>query len=393
MSNINDYLDWRGDITFAQSPFNVVDNLILAELAYTDFGGIVPGPGINEKISLDSVYKKFFELHTEEEIMAKSSETKVAPFLMHRMVKSNRFKNIYLTGYVNEINDELDVQFSVVTFLLDDNTYFVAYRGTDSTIVGWKEDCNMGYLYQTTGQQRAMKYLNDNFSNVDKKIRVGGHSKGGNFAVYASSFCDENIQENIINVYSNDGPGFRSEVCQEKGYQHILPKIISTVPENSIVGMLLSNDIKHNVVKSTGSGMGQHNPMTWCVLGATFEESELASSSVKIDNAVTMWLESLSDNDRMEFIDTLFKPFEAGDITTLDDLSSLKWSDISKMHTALQDLPEDTQALVKDAIKKLMASMYVSFKPNIKAKDTFNEKKKSITDSLNKALASIEAGF
>ena len=137
MANISDYLDWRGDITLEKDPFNEVDNLVLAQLAYTDFDGIVPGVGQGmESITIQEAHDTFFSIYSEKEIMARASTTKVAPFLMHKMVKSERFKNMRLMNYINEIDEENQTQFSAVSFLLDDHTIYVAYRGTDNTIVG-----------------------------------------------------------------------------------------------------------------------------------------------------------------------------------------------------------------------------------------------------------------
>ncbi len=167
MANISDYLDWRGDITMEIDPFNEVDNLVLAELAYTDFGGIVPG--LNQKgqwVTIREAHDRFFSMYSEEEIMAKNSTTKVAPFLMHKMVASARFQNLRLMNYVNEIDEENQTQFSVLSFLLDDDRVYVAFRGTDNTIVGWKEDFNMSFLYQTEGQIRAAQYLNDCYGDT-----------------------------------------------------------------------------------------------------------------------------------------------------------------------------------------------------------------------------------
>ena len=165
MGNIEEYLDWRGDITFDVDPFNEVDNLILSELVYTDFGDIVPGD-FEHKISIKEAHDRFFACHTEEEIMNQVSTVKVAPFIMHRLVESKRFEGLLLYGYVNEISNEDQVQFSVMTCELPDGTIYVAYRGTDNSLIGWKEDFNMSFVYETPGQKQAALYLNQNLNLI-----------------------------------------------------------------------------------------------------------------------------------------------------------------------------------------------------------------------------------
>ena len=379
MSNMVDYIKWRGDITFAQDPFNEIDNVILSELCYTSFDGIVPGPEIDVKIPLSLVYEQFFEKYDRKELLQKKTSLKVPPFLMDELVKAERFQNMYLTGYVNEVVSEEEFQFSAVTFILDDGTYFVAYRGTDSTITGWKEDINMGYLYQTPGQLRAAKYLNDNFKDKDCKLRVGGHSKGGNFAVYASSFCDESIQDKIITVYTNDGPGFREEVVTSDGYNRILPKIFSTVPGSSVVGLLLENNLNHNVVRSENEGLAQHDIMSWNVYRNRFIRcASVAESSINLDKTLTSWLSELSEEDRKTFIDALFKPLEDTGITTIDELSKISFDNIKAVKAAYDKLPEEQHAIVKGSASKFISIYFETVFPKKENKESSSEKKSKI---------------
>lgn len=384
MSNMIDYIKWRGDITFEQDPFNEVDNVILSELCYTNFEGIVPESDIEVKIPLSLVYEQFFEKYDRGELLQKKTSLKVAPFLMDELVNAKRFQNMYLTGYVNEIVDEEEFQFSAVTFLLDDGTYFVAYRGTDSTITGWKEDINMGYLYQTPGQKRALQYLNDNFKDKDCRLRVGGHSKGGNFAVYAASFCDKQVQDRIITVYTNDGPGFRDEVVTSEGYNRILPKIYSIVPGSSVVGLLLENNLEHNVVRSENEGLSQHDIMSWNVYRNRFIRCErVGDNSVKLDKTLTGWLEELSEEDRKKFIDALFQPLEDANINTVDELGTLSLDNIKTLKNAIKNLTEEQHAILKGSMTKFLSVFLEMFFPR-KTKNKNNIGNKSFFDNIRK---------
>ena len=199
MSNLMDYLDWRGVLTFRAAPFNEVDNLILAQLVYVEFAGIVPAPGEEGTITVKEACELFFAAHDRKEIMERVSMTKTAAFVLEKMAQTERFCNAQLFGYINDISKEEQSQFSVVCVRL--------------------------------GQLKAVDYLNHMVKEDWKKIRVGGHSKGGNLSVYASVKCDRNIQKRIVKVYSNDGPGFSEEMIQSKEYQRMLPKIKTILPE------------------------------------------------------------------------------------------------------------------------------------------------------------------
>ena len=367
MANISDYLDWRGDIPMSVDPFNEVDNLILAELAYTDFADIVPPPSKEHQyVTLQDACEMFFSMYSEEEIMEKNSTTKVAPFLMKKMIKSKRFESMLLMDYVNEIDEENQTQFSVISFLLPDDTIFVSFRGTDNTIVGWKEDFNMSFLYQTQGQIRAARYLDDWFGDTTQKLRLGGHSKGGNFAVYAAAFCHPRIQERIVQVYSNDGPGFLKKITEQPQYQKMLPKVISTIPESSIVGMLLENELDHRVVKSSQSGAMQHDAMSWEVLGNHFVFAEnLAESSIMLDKTLKNWIYGLEPEEREEFVNILFDTLQSTGATTLDELVANKMAMMNNISKTLSELSPEKQQVLRDVIKRFAYSSGETIADNV----------------------------
>ncbi len=357
MANISDYLDWRGDIPFTADPFNEVDNLILSELAYTNFEGIVPDNGLDDFVDIKDVCKLFFEKYTDEEIMAQNSSTKVAPFLMKKMIDGVRFNSVKLCCYINDIDQDKQSQFSVVTYILPDGSYFVAFRGTDNTIVGWKEDFNMSFMYETEGQLRAAEYLNAHFKGLFKKLRVGGHSKGGNFAVFASAFCEPDISRKIINVYCNDGPGFLPEIMKKEGYQNIKPKVISTLPEESVVGILLENEMDNRFVLSSQKGPMQHDPMSWQVLRNRFVLTDnLKESSVMLDKTLKNWIYGLKPEERKEFVDTLFGILESSGALTLDDLTNNKMKSMQEMSKFLKDLSPEQQTMMGEVVKRFISS-------------------------------------
>ncbi len=357
MGNLSDYLMWRGDLPFSKDPFNAVDNMLLSELAYTRFDGIVPEPGQGDAILLTEACGRFFERYTPDEIMDSVSSTKVAPFLMREMAETDRFCNAKLTGYVNDIDLDGQSQFSAVTVLLDDGSAFVAYRGTDSSIVGWKEDFNMSFLYETPGQLKAAEYLNRQFAGKDCRLRVGGHSKGGNFAVYAAMNAREEIWERIESVYSNDGPGFLKEVTETRKYQKILPKVTSLIPESSIVGLLLENPMDHQIVKSTQTGAMQHDLMSWEVQGnAPVFADSVSETSVMLDKTLKNWIYGLSVEERQKFVEILFDFLESTGAKTLDELSKSKLLLVNEVTRKLGSLQPEQQQALKDVLLRLAYS-------------------------------------
>ena len=216
-----------------------------------------------------------------------------------------------LTGYVNQLNTEEEKQFSAITILMPDDTMYVAYRGTDNTIVGWKEDFNMSFQALVPSQIDAAKYLANIAEKYQYKIRVGGHSKGGNLAVYAAAFCDKKIKKRIIDVYNNDGPGFQEKIIETTEYQEILPKVHTYMPQTSIIGRLLNHEERITILKSTQTGIMQHDLYTWQVLGDKFIRDEFTNSSEFIDHTISDWLKAVSPEQREKFIDTLFEVLNA----------------------------------------------------------------------------------
>lgn len=354
MADIFDYLNWRGDIPFSADPFNEVDNLILSELSYTDFAGIVSSGG--DAIPLHSVFESFFHLHTREEILKSTSLTAKAPLLMEGMMTGSRFENMRLCGYVNVLSTEKDSQFSAMTFLLDDGTAYIAFRGTDSSIIGWKEDFDLGHLAETDGQQRAVGYLEDIAAKLALPLRVGGHSKGGNFAVFAASFCSSGVQDRILSVYSNDGPGFRDEIIDAPGYLRILPKVISIVPDTSVIGLLLSSKSDHQVIRSSASGIFQHDAFTWLVNRNRFEKAAFSDLGKLLDQSLDSWLSGMDDETRKFLSETVFSLFESTGADTFSEIRKHKWKSTEAILNSLRKMPKDKQTELLRIAGKLLQS-------------------------------------
>lgn len=369
MANIVDYLKWRGDVPFEISPFNEVDALVLCELVYSPFEGLVPGPGLKEKISIEDLCDRFFLKFSDEELLKRVALTKLAPFLMKEMAHSKRFGGMKIAGFMNEVDAENQSQFSVCTFYVPDGTIFVAFKGTDDSLVGWKEDFNMCFSPGTGGQLKAVKYLNHNLARTMKPIRIGGHSKGGNFAVYGSAFSKTHIKDSIIDIYNFDGPGFIPELLKTPEYKHIVKRIHKFIPEESIIGLLMYTKSKTKVVASTAKGINQHDPMSWQVLKDKFEyKDKVAASSEVIDEIITKWSMQFDYDTRAAFVDVFFASLQSSGATRLSELTSSKVRSVASLTKEIQALDPDNQALVIDVFVKLLASGGDSLKNTLLSK-------------------------
>ena len=369
MANIDDYIKWRADVPFDIDPFNEVDALVLCELVYAPFDGLVPGPGLREKITIEELYKKFSENFSKEALLKRKAFTKMAPFLMSNMVNTKRFGGIKVAGFVNEVDEKKQSQFSVCSFYIPDGTIFVAFRGTDDNLVGWKEDFNMCFSKGTGGQLKAVEYLNKNFSRTMKKLRVGGHSKGGNFAVYGSAFSKMHIKDSIINIYNFDGPGFIPELLNTAEYKSVVGRISKFIPQESIIGMLMHTKDKTYVVASDAKGINQHDPFSWQVTRNSFNEVEsVASSSILIDEIITKWAMQVDYETRALFGDIFFASLSSSGATKLSQLTNNRVRSLTSITKEIQSLEPDKQALVLDVFMKLVSAGGDSLKNTLLSK-------------------------
>ena len=376
MPNIVDYVDFRADVSFENDPFNEVDNLLFSYLSYVDFSGVVPGPDRSGHKTIEQVTKEFFYLHSEEEILSLNTGTKMSCFLLRKMSYSKRYGKTKIGYYSQETDYESSTQFSAVSFFLPDGTVYVAYRGTDDSLAGWKEDFNMSFSVTTGGRIMATEYLNRLMAKNECPIRVGGHSKGGNFAVYAAAFCDKAIQDRIIKVYSNDGPGFIDEILEAEGYKAIYDRIESVIPEQSFIGIMFFNDYNSKVIKSEGEGIAQHYPDLWQIRGNRFIESEtgLQDNSLRFDKIMKNWAMDVDYETRDLFCEILFSAMSASGATTLSEITASKMKSVVKIKHAVDKLDKEHQTVFYDMLKKLFVVSSGSIK-------------ESLFDWLNSALS------
>lgn len=351
MQNMINYLKWRGDLTFSQSAFNEVDNLILSYLAYVNLDDIIK---MDEKRTIKELSKEFFSTYSEAELQKDRSFVRLAPEVMRAMANSARFQTAVLAHYVNDIQTKESTQFSAMEVRLSDNTTYVSFRGTDDTIVGWKEDFNLSNGV-VPAQKKAVEYLNQIGDEVMVPLRVGGHSKGGNLCIYAASNCKEMIQNRIIGVYSNDGPGFQEEFFKKSGYKRVQSKIIRIVPECSVIGMIMNHKAEPAYIKSSQKGILQHDGMSWEVEGPSFVHLEAGDQKTEIFNqTLEKWLEEMTEKDRELFIRELFSILEVTGAQTLTELQGFRFENAKAMLKKVEKLDPRTKEIVEELLVTLI---------------------------------------
>ena len=358
MANILDYLSWRGDLTLAQSPFNEVDNLILAELSFVNFTGIVPGPGEGEGVPLHTAAEAFFRSHEGGDMGMGVLVPDEIPVLLRRMAECPRFREMR----VNCFRDHLDVrkaeQFAAVTVELGDGSLYLSFRGTDDTIAGWKEDFLLGCQPEVPAQKKAVAYVKAVAGQYPRrKLMLGGHSKGGNLAVYGGIFVPLAIQRRISAVWSNDGPGFYGAVLETPQHARLEGRVHSIVPKSSVVGMLLEHEESYTVVDSDQVGLWQHDGFSWQVLGTGFVTlREVSRQGRRNDLALKEWVRRLPVDQREKFVDGLFEVLTASGATTLTDLKEDGFRAAGAMVRAMKDMEKDTRDALFNAIATLFRS-------------------------------------
>ncbi len=353
MANLMDYLDWRGDITLAVSPFNEVDALILAELSFVDFEGIVPPPELGRGVRLNEAAEAFFARHGGRDVDMGVLVPDGISQMLRKLMASPRFCGMTLNGYEALLDDEVEEQFSALTIDLGNGSIYISFRGTDDTIVGWKEDLNMSFLEEIPSQKQAVDYVARIARQYpEKTLRIGGHSKGGNLAVYSAAKSSGDIQERIVAVHNNDGPGFIWDISKTPGHKRIAGRIHTVLPQTSVVGMLMEHEKHYQVVYSTYDGLYQHDGFSWQVKGTQFVHLDDFSREGKlVDEALSSWADSLNTQQREALAEALYSVFTATGAKTLSELNEEKLKSASAMLKTYKNLDRESRRMVSEMFK------------------------------------------
>ena len=352
-TTVADYLTWRGDIPFSVDPFNEVDNLVLCIVSYINFRRfpelLTRNP--REAVLLSDICQK---LTVEDEQLGLSQLSYIP--VVQQAAQTERFAGTRMFAFEDRSDEEAQMQFAAVTFLLPDKSVFVAFRGTDTSLVGWTEDFNMSYLESVPAQVRAAEYTAEIMRLCRfHKVRIGGHSKGGNLAAWAGLHLPHRDYGRLLAVYNNDGPGFSRSMTERPEYALLKDKLHTFIPESSIVGMLLEHCEDYTVIASTARSIMQHEALSWCTERNRFIHLEERSAmGRRSDDVLRDWIGSMTPQERKDFTDAFFEILSmGGKARTLDDVQEMGLSGAVALVKEYAGADEKTRRILAEIFKRL----------------------------------------
>ncbi len=381
MANFFDYLDWYGDLAFEQVPFNEVDALLLANLSYVRLAGVVPGPG-EASVTVAEAAPAYQALYGKLTLYATPSFTDpIVELLPQKMAAGRRFAGARLANYVDTLDPATAEQFGALSIALDDGTTYLSFRGTDDTLVGWHENFDMSYEV-TPAQVDARRYLDDVASRVDGPIMLGGHSKGGNLAVFAAAHASEAARAKVVRIWDMDGPGFAQQVIARTPYANVQNRVRLYVPHFDIVGQLLCRQSPTKIVASEAKGMLQHSATSWEVMGdhlVAVESQEIDPIALSYSKDFNDWFHDADNATRERVFDEFFAAAAAARVETLTQLCSGNPRMLMRLLNQILKLDHDAQRYVGSLVIALAGS-YVS-----EARTDLGEDVRSFIDHLRRA--------
>lgn len=357
MASIIEYAILNANKDFEILPFSKIDGLIFAQLSYLHFDGIVPGiTSRNRGVMLSEIAE-----HPDcESVFSLSRTAEKNKMLLNALAYSKRYGKVRVNYYQNILDAENDIQFSAVTFITDPQHAYIAFRGTDSTITGWKENCNMLFTSPVGSQTLSVPYVEKVASKFKGEITLLGHSKGGNLAIYSGVMCSDDIKDRIVEIQSFDNPGFTEEFINSEKYIQTESKIVKLVPEESMIGMILSNRGSYRVIKSNGVGFYQHDPFMWQIADNDFVSgSRVFTRAQIIDNTFNDWVFGFEPRQRELFIESLFNIIaetNGQNAATFSQWAQNLKNNFPTMIDAVKELDPDTRALMLQVLKHLFST-------------------------------------
>lgn len=349
--NIIKYIDEYGGLSLEEEGFNEVDSLILCQLSYLNYSSYVGGPNENKPAVC---LKDIMESDGYEEIFKGYWYYDDNKMLVEGVASSNRFGMLKLNCYESVYNESKDAQFAAVTYILPDKSVYIAYRGTDATILGWKEDIKLAYSKPVRAQELATGYLKDVALQFSGKFRMGGHSKGGNLAVYAAMHSGDYLRDRMLDVYNHDGPGFRPEIINVQAIENLGDRIHKYIPRGSVVGIIMDENSDYEIIDSWGMGTLQHNTYNWKIDGNRFVRVDSMSTKKRyMDLSLNQWIWSLSETEVDAFVDLLYEIFTASDAKNLYDIWDNPTKAISMGVDKYKSMDEEKKATVSGLMTRL----------------------------------------
>ena len=351
MATIQDYLDWRGDIPFDAAALNEVDEYILSKIGMLDLRGIVPEDGAF--VPLGEALARYFADGGATRLGLISSRRLVPA--IRRLPDTARFGDLALALFCDHTSTEQNEQFSALTVRTPDGRIYITFRGTDDSIVGWKEDLLLTVMDAVPAQRDAAVYLARAAALFPGELRLSGHSKGGNLAVYAAATAEKSVQERIVSVASFDGPGFLPEFLETPGYRAICPRTRRLIASYTMVGSLMFQAVEPEIAESRSFLGGSHDGFTWHVEAPDHFRrcAEVSPTSRIFEKTMKSVLLGLSVEERRAFIEDFFGILETTGADTLTGLSTRKLRETLATARTLSREP-GVHRLVSDTLEGLL---------------------------------------
>ena len=359
MPNIMKYLETRGNLTFKQDEINEVDKIILTRFSYLPFKEIV----LNKRDTIEKISNKMKNLKLEKFIWKDDKE-----FII-KLGNTRRFKDLKVSDYREIFDVNAEKQFAAITIWLPHMVKYISFRGTDMSLVGWKEDFNMSFMKDIPSQKEGVKYLNEIGRKYFGKLIVGGHSKGGNIAIYSSVFCEDRIKRKIKEIINADGPGFDKSIISIENYLKLLERINTYIPQSSIIGRLLEHEDNYEIVYSTQKGLMQHDIYSWEIEGNNLKRIEnLTDNSKFVNKVVRNWLQNTTPQQRENFINIIYDVLVS---TEAKDINDFGIDTLKKIRTGIKsykNIEKGEKKEIEEMFKLLFDSIVSTIKVGTKAK-------------------------
>lgn len=343
------YAKKYNNTSFWEMPFNIIDGLILSQLSYYDYSGTnfekrvftgTVGECLREKDTKDFVHG-MLNVRGDEE-------------LIQIVREGSRFGDLKAAGYIDESSEEYERQFAAVTFALGNDEFYIAFRGTDNSVVGWKEDFNLSYQKEISSQKLATLYAMKVMELLPGKYYFGGHSKGGNLAAYAAIMIPDEYKDRLLGVFDFDGPGFTEEVYGSDQYKKVKPLIHKVIPQMSVVGLMMERDNHYKVVRCDADISEQHSPFYWKIIETDFEWVEKVDEiSEFIMHALNTWIQELDLEERKVFGDTIFGFITDLGITNFDKTYKKRKGKFKTLINRLRTADKENQRFTLACIGRL----------------------------------------
>lgn len=366
MPNLIDYVEASQYDSFYDKELNALDILALTEITYLPFDGMVsPHFFENENISLHHL-AVLFDQHFQKDYPPLSMVNGNRLTLLSHLSAYKRYKHIKAFAFVNDYNLDSQKQFAAITYQIRPKEFVVIFRGTDDTLIGWKEDFHMTYMAEIPAQRTATEYLTQLLSSLDGQVTVAGHSKGGNLAIYAASQVTPDLQDKIQQVYSFDAPGVHASILESAGFKAVEHKIQHIIPQGSIVGMMLETPKNALIVKSKANGLLQHVSFSWEVEQDQFKfVPAVTKDSLQVDKTLKTWTDSLSEDELRDFFDLFFGVFIQAGILRFGDVTVDTLGKLQKVIQNSQQLTAEQQAMMERITRLLIDTRVQIWKENL----------------------------